>query len=174
MAEEKQARAVQGQHDVDPDVGSIVLIQDIDGRQRLAMVMDVEKPHTPSGTAIPWYYVMPNYMGRWVNRHVIVDTAPLCSRCHMSRWYWVKGGMVDCAVCHPPDADWQTMWQDIASLTDDIMQDDPRFEPVRAAVQQCDEAFTAGNVAEFQKASLRLVWTIQDYQWNPDPWAEKA
>ena len=172
MAEEKQARAVQGQHDVDPDVGSIVLIQDIDGRQRLAMVMDVEAPHTFSRATSPRYYVMPNYTGRWVDRRVIVETAPSCSRCHMSRWYWLKKGMVDCAVCHPPDADWQTGWQDIASLVDDIPQDDARFPSVRAAVRQCDEAFAAGNVAEFQKTFLRLVWTVQDGQWNPDPGVE--
>ncbi len=174
MAEEKQARAVQGQHDVDPDVGSIVLIQDIDGRQRLAMVMDVENHYTSSRATSPRYYVMPNYTGRWVDRRVIVDTAPSCSRCHMSRWYWLKEGMVECAVCHPPDADWQTMWQDIASLMDDIPQDDVRFQSVCAAVRQCDEAFAVGNVAEFQKASLRLVWTVQDYQWNPDSYAEGA
>ncbi len=174
MAEEKQARAVQGQHDVDPDVGSIVLIQDRDGRQRLAMVMGVEKPHTPSGAAIPWYYVMPNYVGRWVNRHVIIDSAPSCSRCRMSRWYWLKEGMVDCEVCHPADVDWHDIWGLVASLTDDITQDDPRFEPVRAAVQQCDEAFAADNGAEFQKHFLKLVWTVQDYQWNPDSYAGGA
>ena len=182
MAEGKQPRAVQDQHDVDPDVGSIVLIQDIDGRQRFAVVMDVEKHHTSSRTTSPRYYVvMPNYTGRWVDqtwrwvdRRVIVDTAPSCSRCQMSRWYWLKEGMVDCEVCHPADVDWHDIWGLVASLTDDIMQDDPRFEPVRAAVQQCDEAFAADNGVEFQKHFLKLVWTVQDYQWNPDSWAEEV
>jgi len=52
-----------------------------------------------------------------------------------------------------PVTDWLAAWKEVAALTDAIPDDDPRFEPVRAALGQCDVAFVAGDRGAFQRAT---------------------
>ena len=51
---------------------------------------------------------------------------------------------------------WETAWRDLAELTEGITKNDPRFQPVCHALEQCDQSFESGNWLNFQKAASEL------------------
>ncbi len=55
---------------------------------------------------------------------------------------------------HQPD--WETAWRDLAELTEGITKNDPRFQSVCHALEQCDQSFESGNWLSFQKAATAL------------------
>ena len=52
--------------------------------------------------------------------------------------------------------DWETAWRDLAELTEGITKNDPRFQPVCHALEQCDQAFESGSWRTFQIAVSAL------------------
>lgn len=52
--------------------------------------------------------------------------------------------------------EWLMAWRAVARLTDGITKDDPRFAPMKAVLDQCEAAFSAGDWAEFQQAAIQL------------------
>ncbi len=55
-------------------------------------------------------------------------------------------------LVEPDKPDWLAEWRTLAWITDGMRADDPRFQPVMAALQQCDTAFLANDGARFQLA----------------------
>jgi hypothetical protein len=54
-------------------------------------------------------------------------------------------------------ADWLTLWQHVADISDGLEPDDPRLEPVLAAIERCDAAFMADDKAVFRFAVEGVV-----------------
>jgi hypothetical protein len=52
--------------------------------------------------------------------------------------------------------DWLSVWRELAAVTNGITRDDPRFEPVLAALNRCDEQFLANDWAGFQQAAEQV------------------
>ena len=53
-------------------------------------------------------------------------------------------------------ADWFHTWHDLAAMTANLQENDPRFQPVRVGLAECDCAFEAGNWLRFQNAALAV------------------
>ncbi len=45
---------------------------------------------------------------------------------------------------------WLVAWRELATITDGITKDDPRFQSVMAALDVCDEAYLAGDWVAFE------------------------
>ncbi len=52
--------------------------------------------------------------------------------------------------------EWLAEWRALAELTSGITADDPRLQPILAALKACDQAFLAGDYLGFRQASLRV------------------
>lgn len=76
-----------------------------------------------------------------------------------------------CAACHAPvpkpeaqtvpsvrhhGMDWLGAWRDLAALTDGIARDDPRFQPVIKALDDCDAAFAVEDWNGFQQCAVKV------------------
>lgn len=93
-----------------------------------------------------------------------------CRRCHplvRVPGYEVLGpyGKLGDAVRTQARADteaWLATWRELAAITDGITADDPRFQPVMAALEQCDTAYLAGDWPAFQRAALQVREVVQD------------
>lgn len=57
--------------------------------------------------------------------------------------------------------DWLTLWRELARMTYGIEKEDPRFQPVMNALDQCDEAFKADNWPAFEQAANDVRQAIQ-------------
>ncbi len=55
-------------------------------------------------------------------------------------------------LVEPDKPDWLAEWHMLAYITDNMMADDPRFQPVMAALQQCDTHFLANDWPSFRLA----------------------
>ena len=55
------------------------------------------------------------------------------------------------AVSKPTQEQWLQAWRELARLTHGIEKTDPRFAPVMAALNQCDDFFLAGDWPGFQQ-----------------------
>ena len=53
----------------------------------------------------------------------------------------------------PEPDDWLRAWRELSTVTLGIAPDDLRSEPVMASLDQCDEAYLAGNWGAFQIAA---------------------
>ncbi len=53
-------------------------------------------------------------------------------------------------LAEPANPDWLAGWRTLARITDGITADDPQFQPVMAAIEECDVAFLAGDWGRFQ------------------------
>ena len=111
-----------------------------------------------------------------------------CRLCGADSWW--RSGQAEgwqCRRCHPPaslpvyevlspcgklddgvkaqpradGADWLAEWHRLARITHGITADDPRFQPVMAALDQCDVAFLANDWLAFQQAVARVWLAVQ-------------
>ncbi len=57
--------------------------------------------------------------------------------------------------------EWLAEWRTLARITDGIRADDPRFQPVMAALEQCDTTFLAGDWPAFQRAAAQVWRAVQ-------------
>ena len=57
--------------------------------------------------------------------------------------------------------DWFQAWRELAALTYGITDQDPRFSPVMATLDQCDNAFLKGDWPAFQQAAERVRAAMQ-------------
>lgn len=81
------------------------------------------------------------------------------NECCRHRFRFVRSLALLCATCHPPmpsPEDWAAAWREIADLSAGIMVDDLRYAPLVGTLQQCDEAFRAGDYAGFQVGVMRV------------------
>ena len=111
-----------------------------------------------------------------------------CRLCGVDSW-WRSGVAEDwqCRMCHPPSslpvyevlsqygtlgdavrtqprADteaWLTAWRELAAITGGITADDSRFQPVMAALEQCDTAYLAGDWPAFQQAAQQVRQAVE-------------
>jgi hypothetical protein len=60
-----------------------------------------------------------------------------------------------------PTADWLTLWQFDAEVSNGLEPTDPRLTPVLAAIQHCDTAFTQGDKAAFLIAVEGVVKAME-------------
>ena len=51
---------------------------------------------------------------------------------------------------------WLAAWREVAALTHGITDRDPRFFPVMAALNRCDDAFQKGDWPAFQQAAEQV------------------
>jgi hypothetical protein len=56
----------------------------------------------------------------------------------------------------PVKPDWLAAWRDLAGITYGITEDDPRFQLVMVALQDCDAAFAAGDWQGFQQGVAQV------------------
>ena len=56
---------------------------------------------------------------------------------------------------------WLSAWRALASMTSGVTREDPRFLAVMAALEQCDQAFMAGDHPAFQRAALRVKRAVE-------------
>ena len=49
--------------------------------------------------------------------------------------------------------DWLAAWHNLAQATNNIERTDPRFTPVMAALEHCDEAFEQGDWLSFRRGA---------------------
>ena len=59
-------------------------------------------------------------------------------------------------LAEPANPDWLAEWRTLARITDGITADDPRFQPVMAALEQCDKAFQANDWSAFRRAAMQV------------------
>ena len=59
-------------------------------------------------------------------------------------------------LAEPANPEWLAEWRALARITDGITADDPRFQPIMAALEQCDMAYLAGDWPGFQRAALAV------------------
>ena len=57
--------------------------------------------------------------------------------------------------------DWLTAWREMAEITSSLTHDDPRLQPVLAALECCDTAFEADDWDAFQQARTGVIRAIQ-------------
>ena len=69
-------------------------------------------------------------------------------------------GLERSSIAIPLSPDWLAECQMLARLTDGITREDPRFEPVLAALSQCDDFYLANDWPAFQQAAARLRQTV--------------
>ena len=53
----------------------------------------------------------------------------------------------------PVRPDWLAAWRELATITDGITKDDPRFQPIMDTLDACDRLFLANDWAGFLRAS---------------------
>ena len=93
----------------------------------------------------------------------------LCRRCHPPASlpvYEVLGpyGKLGDAVRTQARADgaaWLAAWREVLHLTNGVTTDDPRFEAVMAAAEQCYAAFESGSWPAFQQAVAQVRLAVQ-------------
>jgi len=56
----------------------------------------------------------------------------------------------------PETPDWLAAWRELARVTNGITREDPRFDPVLAALSRCDEYFLAGDWIGFQHGATEV------------------
>ena len=52
--------------------------------------------------------------------------------------------------------DWLAAWRELARITAGMTAEDQRFQPVMAALEQCDTTFLAGDWPAFQWAAAQV------------------
>jgi hypothetical protein len=57
----------------------------------------------------------------------------------------------------PIRPNWLPAWRELAQLTRDITEDDPRFPDALAALDLADESFLADDWAGFQRAKTEII-----------------
>ncbi len=90
---------------------------------------------------------------RWSHESMIAPYR--CHACKGARFWW-SANTVLCVECIPPSVpQWRALWREVAELCAGIMADDLRYAPLLGALQQCDDAFKAGDYAGFQVGVMR-------------------
>ncbi len=56
--------------------------------------------------------------------------------------------------------DWLRVWRELADCITGITRDDPRFQPVMAALDVCDRAFERGDWTGFQRTADRVKHVV--------------
>ncbi len=64
-------------------------------------------------------------------------------------------------LAEPANPDWLAEWRSLARITDGITAEDQRFQPVMAALEQCDTTFLAGDWPAFQRAAAQVRLAVQ-------------
>lgn len=111
-----------------------------------------------------------------------------CRLCGAESWW--RAAQAEawlCRTCHPPanlpvyevlgphgkpgdvvrsqaradTAAWLAAWREVARLTDEINQDDPRFQLVMAALKLCDAAFERDDWEAFREAAAQIRLAVQ-------------
>ena len=59
-------------------------------------------------------------------------------------------------IKQPTQTEWADAWEKLAALTHGIEKTDPRYAPVMAALNQCDDFFLAGDWAGFQQIAENI------------------
>ena len=52
--------------------------------------------------------------------------------------------------------DWLTAWRELATVTQGIYEHDPRRQRILQLLEQCDEAFLAGNWQDFVRLAQQV------------------
>ena len=69
----------------------------------------------------------------------------------------LKNEAATTASAHKPShAQWLKAWRELATLTLEITQNAPQFQPILQALDRCDNAYLAGDWVAFQRAGLSL------------------
>jgi hypothetical protein len=63
-------------------------------------------------------------------------------------------------VVAAPSPAWLAAWRTLAALVSGIAREDPRYEPVAAALDRCDDAYLAGDWPGFEQAAQRVRETL--------------
>ncbi len=58
--------------------------------------------------------------------------------------------------------DWSTAWRELANLTSGITPEDPRLQPVLAALDACDNAYLANDWPGFEQAAGRVKAAVNN------------
>ncbi len=58
-------------------------------------------------------------------------------------------------------SDWLSRWRELARLTDGLLPEDPRFDPILTALSDCDRAFKAQDLDAFTKGTERVRRLMQ-------------
>jgi len=69
---------------------------------------------------------------------------------------------------------WSVRWQEVAQLTTELTQDDPRFARVCWYLEQLDRAYTAGNHREFHLLQVRLQKGMAMSPQEVETWAQAS
>ena len=58
--------------------------------------------------------------------------------------------------------DWLAAWEKLAQVTNNIERNDPRFQPVLNALEECDRAFEQGDWIQFRQAAETVQQSVQE------------
>jgi len=70
-----------------------------------------------------------------------------------------------CLACQKPIAEtsrnWLSAWRELTNLTLGITGDDPRFKPIMAALENCDEMYLSNNWPAFLQAAQQVREAVE-------------
>jgi hypothetical protein len=116
--------------------------------------------HEPGLLAGRWLLLVHGRDWRWSHESRIAPYR--CPTCKGTRCWW-SANTVLCVECLPPSApQWPALWREVAALSAGITMEDRRYAPLLGALQQCDDAFKAGDYARFQSGVIRVRRVVQD------------
>jgi hypothetical protein len=61
-------------------------------------------------------------------------------------------------LVRPP---WLERWRELATVTNGLTRDDPRFQPVCSALDRCDVAYAADDWSRFEQAADEVKRIVQ-------------
>ncbi len=64
-------------------------------------------------------------------------------------------------LAEPANPEWLAEWRTLARITNGIVADDPQFQPVMTALEQCDTAYLAGDWPAFQQAVQQVRQAVE-------------
>lgn len=119
------------------------------------VVADVVAVEPESGL-LPGRWLLLVHGQDWRWSHDSMITPYRCPRCKGARCWW-SANTVLCVECLPPSVpQWLGLWREVADLSAGILVDDLRYASLWDALQQCDDAFKAGDYARFQSGVIRV------------------
>lgn len=70
-------------------------------------------------------------------------------------------GLESSSTSAPAPPDWLGAWRELARLTDGMLPDDSRLQPILMALRRCDDTFLANDWPAFQRAVEQVRQAVQ-------------